>query len=99
ALESLGFSASCRCAGTETGAEGATLTESGMNPATPLGLVRGCAAHRRGRRFRSAAQDADPMPGIADFLSGLLPACSAATYPIVSIEDGMAEDDWAGWTV
>ena len=19
-------------------------------------------------------------------------------YPIVSIEDGMAEDDWAGWT-
>jgi enolase len=21
-----------------------------------------------------------------------------ATYPIVSIEDGMAEDDWAGWT-
>jgi enolase len=28
----------------------------------------------------------------ADFLAGL-----AAAYPIASIEDGMAEDDWAGW--
>src|SRR5207302_6435922 len=22
----------------------------------------------------------------------------ASKYPIISIEDGMAEDDWAGWT-
>jgi enolase len=29
---------------------------------------------------------------MADFLAGL-----AADYPIASIEDGMAEDDWAGW--
>lgn len=29
---------------------------------------------------------------MVDFLAGL-----AARYPIVSIEDGMAEDDWAGW--
>jgi enolase len=28
-----------------------------------------------------------------DFLAGL-----AAKYPIVSIEDGLAEDDWNGWT-
>jgi enolase len=28
----------------------------------------------------------------ADFLADL-----AANYPIASIEDGMAEDDWAGW--
>jgi len=28
----------------------------------------------------------------ADFLAGL-----AAKYPIFSIEDGMAEDDWEGW--
>ncbi len=27
-----------------------------------------------------------------DYLAGL-----AAKYPIISIEDGMAEDDWAGW--
>ena len=30
--------------------------------------------------------------GMADYLAGL-----AAAYPIVSIEDGMAEDDWPGW--
>jgi enolase len=28
----------------------------------------------------------------ADYLAGL-----CADYPIISIEDGMAEDDWAGW--
>jgi enolase len=30
--------------------------------------------------------------GMADYLAGL-----CAKWPIVSIEDGMAEDDWAGW--
>jgi enolase len=30
----------------------------------------------------------------ADYLAGLV-----ARYPIVTIEDGMAEDDWAGWKV
>jgi enolase len=30
----------------------------------------------------------------ADYLAGL-----AAKYPIVTIEDGMAEDDWAGWAI
>ncbi|MGZ0188120.1 MAG: phosphopyruvate hydratase [Alphaproteobacteria bacterium] len=31
-------------------------------------------------------------PGMADYLADL---CDA--YPIISIEDGMAEDDWDGW--
>jgi len=30
----------------------------------------------------------------AEYLSGL-----AGQYPIISIEDGMAEDDWAGWAL
>ncbi len=30
--------------------------------------------------------------GMADYLAGL-----ARQYPIASIEDGMSEDDWAGW--
>jgi enolase len=33
----------------------------------------------------------DPA-GFADYLAGL-----AARYPIITIEDGMAEGDWAGW--
>lgn len=31
--------------------------------------------------------------GMSDYLAGF-----AANYPIISIEDGMAEDDWEGWT-
>ena len=37
-----------------------------------------------GRKFDSA--------GMVDYLADLV-----ARFPIVSIEDGMAEDDWAGW--
>ncbi|SHK18510.1 enolase [Roseomonas rosea] len=32
--------------------------------------------------------------GMVDYLAAL-----CAKYPIVSIEDGMSEDDWAGWTL
>ena len=39
-----------------------------------------------GRKFSSSE--------FADYLAGL-----AAKYPIVTIEDGMSEDDWAGWEV
>ncbi|NNM62701.1 MAG: phosphopyruvate hydratase [Steroidobacteraceae bacterium] len=39
-----------------------------------------------GRKFSSAQ--------FADYLADL-----AARYPIVTIEDGMAEDDWAGWEI
>ena len=39
-----------------------------------------------GRKFSSAQ--------FADYLSGLV-----AKYPIVTIEDGMSEDDWDGWAV
>ncbi len=39
-----------------------------------------------GRRFDSAA--------FADFLAGLVDA-----FPVISIEDGMDESDWSGWSV
>jgi enolase len=39
-----------------------------------------------GRRFTSAE--------FADYLAAL-----AAKYPIVTIEDGMSEDDWGGWAI
>ena len=32
--------------------------------------------------------------GMVDYLAGL-----CAKWPIISIEDGMSEDDWAGWTL
>ncbi len=32
--------------------------------------------------------------GMVDYLAGL-----CAKWPVISIEDGMSEDDWAGWTL
>lgn len=40
--------------------------------------------HGEGKKLDSA--------GMVDYLAGL-----CAKFPIVSIEDGMSEDDWAGW--
>ena len=43
--------------------------------------------------YRLASENRDfDAAGFCDYLGGLV-----ASYPIVSIEDGMAEDDWAGW--
>ena len=48
--------------------------------------------HARGV-YRLASENRDfDAAGFCDYLEGLV-----ARYPIVSIEDGMAEDDWAGW--
>jgi enolase 1/2/3 len=41
--------------------------------------------------YRFEGREADSA-GIADFYGGLVDR-----FPIVSIEDGLAEDDWAGW--
>ncbi|HRP36071.1 MAG TPA: phosphopyruvate hydratase, partial [Gammaproteobacteria bacterium] len=48
--------------------------------------------HARGV-YRLASENRDfDAAGFCDYLEGLV-----GRYPIVSIEDGMAEDDWAGW--
>jgi enolase len=68
---------------------------AGYKPGDDVLLALDCAASEyfkdgeyrmtgEGRTFSSAE--------MADYLAQL-----AADYPIASIEDGMAEDDWAGW--
>jgi enolase len=43
--------------------------------------------------YRLASENREfDAAGFCDYLQGLV-----ASYPIVSVEDGMAEDDWAGW--
>src|SRR6056297_718347 len=43
--------------------------------------------------YRLASENREfAAAGFCDYLEGLV-----ASYPIVSIEDGMAEDDWDGW--
>lgn len=48
--------------------------------------------HRDGRYHLASEQRDFDSAGFTDYLAGW-----AERYPIVSIEDGMAEDDWTGW--
>jgi len=72
-----------------------SIEKAGFKPGVDVMLALDCAAtefykdgkynlHGEGKTFDSAA--------MASYLEGL-----ASRYPIISIEDGMAEDDWAGW--
>jgi enolase len=56
-----------------------------MDPATSELYADGAYVLEHERRTLSAAELADYWSGIAD------------RYPVVSLEDGMAEEDWDGW--
>ena len=58
-----------------------------------LGLdVAASEFFKNGRYELQGEQKSLTAPELVDFYKNL-----AATYPIISIEDGMAEDDWDGW--
>ena len=65
----------------------------GLRPGADVGLALDAAASsfcRQGRYlFQQQTLDSDRM---IDYWSTLL-----ETYPILSLEDGLAEDDWNGW--
>ncbi|HEY1243416.1 MAG TPA: phosphopyruvate hydratase [Hyphomicrobiaceae bacterium] len=68
---------------------------AGYKPGENVVLALDCAAtefYRDGKyRLEGEGKTLDSA-GMAKYLAGL-----AGRFPIVSIEDGMAEDDWAGW--
>ena len=70
------------------------ITAAGFNPGTDIALAMDVAAtefHENGKyKFEGALKSSDEM--IAYYTS-LVDA-----YPIVSIEDPLNEEDWAGWT-
>jgi len=71
------------------------IREAGFEAGTQIGLALDCASsefHRDGM-YRLAAENL--ALSAADFANLLAQWCDR--YPIVSIEDGMAEDDWQGW--
>jgi enolase len=58
-----------------------------------LGLdVASSEFHQDGRYVLAAENQRHDAAAFTDWLAGLV-----RQYPILSIEDGMAEDDWAGW--
>ena len=74
-----------------------SIEAAGYTPGDDVGIALDCAASEfykggaydlagEGRKLSSAE--------MVDYLAEL-----AARYPIVSIEDGMAEDDWDGWAL
>jgi len=68
---------------------------AGYRPGTDVAFALDVAAtelHRAGRYELSGATLT--AAELVDHLDGL-----AAEYPIVSIEDGLAEDDWDGWAL
>ena len=69
--------------------------KAGYVPGQDVLLALDCASsefHRDGRYHLSAEGLSLSSEQFADYLATL-----AANYPIVSIEDGMSEHDWAGW--
>lgn len=72
----------------------AAIESAGYRPGEEIALALDVAAtelHREGE-YHIDGQKLDAAR-LVDFYERL-----AADYPIASIEDGMAEDDWAGWT-
>ena len=71
------------------------IDKAGYTAGQEVALALDCAAsefHKDGHYLLEAEGLKLNAAGFADYLATL-----ADRYPIVSIEDGMAEDDWEGW--
>ncbi|MCC6489479.1 MAG: phosphopyruvate hydratase [Candidatus Hydrogenedentes bacterium] len=74
------------------------IKNAGYKAGKDIWLALDCASSEffKGKKYvLSAEKNPERTPEqMADFLADW-----AAKYPIISIEDGMAENDWAGWKV
>lgn len=73
------------------------IEEAGYRPGDNVHLALDAAStefYEDGRYNLAGEGTVLESGGMADYLAGL---CDA--YPIISIEDGMAEDDWEGWRI
>jgi enolase len=72
-----------------------SIEKAGYKPGDEVALALDCAStefFKDGKyRLEGEGKTLDSA-GMAAYLADL-----ATRYPIISIEDGMAEDDWAGW--
>jgi enolase len=73
----------------------ASIEKAGFKPGTDVALALDCAATEffKNGKYEISGEGLSLSPeAMADYLAEL-----AADYPIVSIEDGMSEDDFEGW--
>jgi enolase len=72
-----------------------SIEKAGYAPGDDIVLALDCAAtefYKNGRYALAGEGKTLDSAGMVQYLAGL-----ADRFPIVSIEDGMAEDDWQGW--
>jgi enolase len=72
-----------------------SIEKAGYRPGEEIFLALDCAAteyFKNGRYEMKGEGKSLSIEENVEFLAGL-----AADYPIISIEDGCSEDDWAGW--
>ena len=72
-----------------------SIEQAGYRPGEDMCLALDCAAteYFKGGRYEMEGEGKSlSIEENVDFLAGLV-----ADYPIVSLEDGCSEDDWAGW--
>ncbi len=72
-----------------------SIEKVGYRPGEDIYLALDCAAteYFKGGKYEMKGEGKSlSVEQNVDFLAGL-----AADYPIISIEDGCSEDDWAGW--
>jgi enolase len=71
------------------------IGKAGYQAGTDVALALDCAAtefHKDGRYVLASEKLQLSAPEMCDYLGAF-----AARYPIISIEDGLGEDDWDGW--
>ena len=72
-----------------------SIEAAGYRPGEDVALALDCAAtefHKDGKYQMEGEGKSLDANGMVKYLANLV-----ARYPIVSIEDGMSEDDWQGW--
>lgn len=79
------------------GAIAEAVANAGYTLGTDVTLALDCAAsefYEDGKYNLAGENQVFDSAGFADYLAGL-----TQRYPIISVEDGMDESDWAGWKV
>ncbi|HJU23405.1 MAG TPA: phosphopyruvate hydratase [Casimicrobiaceae bacterium] len=71
------------------------IDKAGYTPGTDISLALDCAASEFHREGRYQLESENRTLTSREFADVLATWCDR--YPIISIEDGMAEDDWDGW--
>jgi enolase len=90
-----GFAPNLECAATALDFIMQAIEGAGYKPYDDVAIALDCAATEFYKNGKYAMGGGKKMMSADDMIALYQDLC--ASYPIVSIEDGLAEDDWQGW--